>query len=103
MYLVLHPEGKTEDEIAFEGIASLRAFWTSIGAPETLADYDIDDSKLELMAEKATVNGPLGNFSNLNKDDVLVDFKSFIIRELKNVTLELSPCVTFFVIQVTLN
>ena len=70
------PEGKTEEEIAFEGIERLRAFWTSIGAPKTLADYDIDDSKLDLMAEKATVNGPLGNFSNLNKDDVLSILKA---------------------------
>ena len=59
----VNPEGKTDEEIAFEGIDNLRAFWKSIGAPETLADYDIDDSKLELMAEKATVNGPLGNFA----------------------------------------
>ena len=70
------PEGKTEEEIAFEGIERLRSFWTSIGAPKTLADYDIDDSKLELMAEKATVNGPLGNFGNLDKDDVLSILKA---------------------------
>ena len=81
----------------------LRAFWTSIGAPETLAYYDIDDSKLDLMAEKATVNGPLGKFSNLNKDDVLVDFKSFIIRELKNVTHGVISVRDVFVIQGTLN
>ena len=63
----VNPEGKTTEEIAFEGIERLRAFWTSIGAPETLAYYDIDDSKLELMAEKATVNGPLGKFAVLIK------------------------------------
>ncbi|KAA0944004.1 iron-containing alcohol dehydrogenase [Sporosarcina sp. ANT_H38] len=70
------PEGKTQDEVAFEGIARLRAFWTSIGAPETLADYNIDDSQLELMAEKATVNGSIGNFSNLDKNDVLSILKA---------------------------
>ena len=54
-----------------------RAFWTSIGAPETLADYDIDDSKIELMAEKATVNGPLGKFAIiLNKEEVLSILKA---------------------------
>ena len=39
-------------------------FGQLLGAPETLADYDIDDSKIELMAQKATVNGPLGKFQS---------------------------------------
>ncbi len=69
-------EGKTEEEVAFEGIERLSSFWKSIGAPNTLADYDIDDSKLDLMAEKATVNGTLGKFSNLTKDDVLSILKA---------------------------
>jgi len=66
----VNPAGKTTEEIAYEGIDSLRAFWTSIGAPETLSYYGIDDSKIEVMAEKATVNGPLGNFAHLGKEDV---------------------------------
>ena len=72
----VEPEGKTELEIAFEGIDRLRAFWTSIGAPETLAYYNIDDSKLGLMADKATVNGPLGNFNSLDYEDVLSILKA---------------------------
>lgn len=69
-------DGKSDEEIAFEGIDNLRTFWTSIGAPEKLADYDIDDSKLEIMAEKATINGPLGNFAVLAKEDVLTILKA---------------------------
>ncbi|WJY27810.1 MULTISPECIES: iron-containing alcohol dehydrogenase [Sporosarcina] len=65
------PEGKSDEEIAIEGIEKLEAFWSSIGAPRKLADYDIDDSKIELMAEKAAVNGPLGNFAKLSKQDVV--------------------------------
>ncbi|MCA1057212.1 iron-containing alcohol dehydrogenase [Rossellomorea aquimaris] len=65
------PTGKTEEETALEGIAKLREFWSSIGAPSRLADYDIDDSKLDLMADKAMVNGEFGNFNPLNKEDVL--------------------------------
>ncbi|MGR3765535.1 iron-containing alcohol dehydrogenase [Rossellomorea sp. NS-SX7] len=65
------PTGKTEEETALEGIAKLREFWSSIGAPSTLADYDIDDSKLDLMADKAMANGEFGNFNKLNKEDVL--------------------------------
>ncbi|MBE1556392.1 iron-containing alcohol dehydrogenase [Sporosarcina limicola] len=69
-------EGKTAEEIAFEGIDNLRSFWTSLGAPETLAYYDIDDSKLELMVEKASVNGPFGGFNSLNKEAVLSILKA---------------------------
>jgi alcohol dehydrogenase len=65
------PAGKSEEEVALEGIEKLREFWTSIGAPSRLSDYDIDDSQLDLMADKAMVNGEFGNFNKLNKDDVL--------------------------------
>ncbi|MGM0754300.1 MAG: iron-containing alcohol dehydrogenase [Bacillota bacterium] len=65
------PAGKSEEEVALEGIEKLREFWTSIGAPSRLADYDIDDSQLDLMADKAMINGEFGNFNKLNKDDVL--------------------------------
>lgn len=65
------PAGKSEEEVALEGIDKLREFWSSLGAPSRLADYDIDDSKLDLMADKAMVNGEFGNFNKLNKDDVL--------------------------------
>ncbi|MGM0841388.1 MAG: iron-containing alcohol dehydrogenase [Bacillota bacterium] len=65
------PAGKSEEEVALEGIEKLREFWTNIGAPSRLADYDIDDSQLDLMADKAMVNGEFGNFNKLNKEDVL--------------------------------
>ncbi|MEI2664340.1 iron-containing alcohol dehydrogenase [Rossellomorea sp. LJF3] len=65
------PAGKSEEEVALEGIEKLREFWSSLGAPSRLADYDIDDSKLDLMADKAMVNGEFGNFNKLKKDDVL--------------------------------
>ncbi|RUT40714.1 iron-containing alcohol dehydrogenase [Paenibacillus anaericanus] len=68
--------GKTDHEIAEEGIAALRAFWDSIGAPSRLADYEIDDSKLEAMADKAVRFGPFGNFAKLNKQDVLEIYRS---------------------------
>ncbi len=72
----VHPEGKTPETIAYEGIDALRAFWTALGAPKTLADYKIDGSKLELMAEKATANGALGQFTKLDKADVLSILKA---------------------------
>ena len=66
----VNPEGKSNEDIAEEGINKLRTYWTSIGAPETLADFDIDDSKIDLMAEKAAAHGPVGRFGKLNKDEV---------------------------------
>lgn len=65
------PEGKSDREAGLEGIEALRTFWTSIGAPSRLADYDIDDSRLEEMAEKTLFNGPFGNFTKLDREDVV--------------------------------
>lgn len=68
--------GKTDEETALEGIGKLREFWNSIGAPSRLADYDIDDSQIELMADKATVNGEFGNFAKLNHADVVSIYRA---------------------------
>ncbi len=67
----IDPSGKDDETVALEGIAALRAFWSSIGAPSRLADYGIDDSQLETMADKAVRFGPFGNFAVLGKADVL--------------------------------
>jgi alcohol dehydrogenase len=65
------PAGKTAEEAGLEGIQKLREYWNSIGAPARLADYNIDDSKLELMADRAMVYGEFGNFTKLKREDVL--------------------------------
>ncbi|NEW07472.1 iron-containing alcohol dehydrogenase [Paenibacillus sp. SYP-B3998] len=62
---------KTDRQVAEEGIAALRQFFNSIGAPARLADYNIDDSTIELMADKAMVYGNFGNFKKLTREDVL--------------------------------
>ncbi|WP_410767692.1 iron-containing alcohol dehydrogenase [Fontibacillus sp. BL9] len=67
----VNPEGKSDTEVAEEGIEALRSFWNSIGAPSRLADYEIDESNLELMADKAVRFGSFGNFALLDKQDVL--------------------------------
>lgn len=72
----VEPDGKTVEEIANEGIDNLREYWTSLGAPETLAHYDIDDSNLELMVEKAMVYGRFGNFVPLEAEDVRAILKA---------------------------
>ncbi|WP_077214423.1 iron-containing alcohol dehydrogenase [Bacillus dakarensis] len=70
------PTGKSDEEAGLEGIEKLREFWNSIGAPSRLADYDIDDSQIEVMADKAMVNGEFGNFKKLNRDDVLAIYRA---------------------------
>lgn len=72
----VNPQGKSDEEVAIEGIEHLRSFWNSIDAPSTLADYNIDDSKLEEMADKATYNGPFGRFMMLEKEDVLSIYRA---------------------------
>ncbi|MDN4609097.1 iron-containing alcohol dehydrogenase [Sporosarcina highlanderae] len=66
----VNPEGKSDEEIAIEGIDNLRSYWTAIGAPERLSDYGIDGSKIDIMAKKAAVNGPLGKFAQLSEEEV---------------------------------
>ncbi|MCL7749905.1 iron-containing alcohol dehydrogenase [Halalkalibacter alkaliphilus] len=63
-------EGKSDQEIALEGIEKLSSFWTSLGAPNRLADYDINDSQIEKMAMLASNRGKFGNFKPLEKEDV---------------------------------
>ncbi|KQX57276.1 MULTISPECIES: iron-containing alcohol dehydrogenase [unclassified Paenibacillus] len=62
---------KSDRQVAEEGIAALREFLASIGAPSRLSDYDIDDSTIELMADKAMVYGDFGNFKKLTREDVV--------------------------------
>ncbi|GFZ84706.1 NADH-dependent alcohol dehydrogenase [Paenibacillus marchantiophytorum] len=62
---------KSDRQIAEEGIAALRDFFAAIGAPSKLADYNIDDSTLEIMTDKAMVYGDFGNFKKLTREDVV--------------------------------
>jgi len=75
----LSPEGKTDEEIGREGIEALRSFWSSIGAPSRLADYEIDDSRLDDLVEKSFVKGEqIGRYKVLDKDCV----RDILIRSL---------------------
>ncbi|MED3729162.1 iron-containing alcohol dehydrogenase [Priestia endophytica] len=70
----METEGKTDKEIVLEGIDKLSAFWSSLGAPSRLADYNIGDDRLEEIAEIAAREmeyGGFGNFKKLTKEDVL--------------------------------
>lgn len=64
------PAGKTAKETGLEGIEKLSEFWNRIGAPSKLADYGIDDNKLDLMVDRAMARGNFGKFKLLKKKDV---------------------------------
>ncbi|MFB9757148.1 iron-containing alcohol dehydrogenase [Ectobacillus funiculus] len=72
----IQTEGKSDREVALEGIEALRSFWTSIGAPARLADYKIGDEHIELMADKTIINGSFGNFKKLTKEDVMEIYRA---------------------------
>ncbi len=70
------PDFKDLEWTAKQGIKKLKEFFSEIGMPVTLKELDIPEDRLEEMAEKATQNGPQGNFVKLDKDDVLNIYKS---------------------------
>lgn len=66
----VNAEGKTDKEIALEGIQATRDFFTRIGAESRLADFGIGSDKLDRMAEEAVRYGAIGSFKRLEKQDV---------------------------------
>ncbi|KOO52718.1 iron-containing alcohol dehydrogenase [Priestia koreensis] len=60
------------DQLAKETISKLSAFWTSLGAPTKLSDYDIDNKELDLMVERAMVGETIGSYVPLTKEDVRI-------------------------------
>jgi len=70
------PDFKDLEWTAKQGIKKLKEFFSEIGMPVTLAELDIPADRLEEMAEKATENGPIGSFVELDTEDVLKIYKS---------------------------
>ena len=65
---------------ALEGIGRLKQFFKSIGLPVSLKELDIQDDRLEEMAQKCKIvnkqEGTIGNFVKLNQQDILNILKS---------------------------
>ncbi|WP_114570232.1 iron-containing alcohol dehydrogenase [Exiguobacterium flavidum] len=57
-------------KMANDTIDALSAFWTSLGAPTHLANYDIDASTVEPIVKAAMSRGDFGNFKSLGEQDV---------------------------------
>jgi alcohol dehydrogenase YqhD (iron-dependent ADH family) len=69
------PAGRSDREVGLEGIERLRQFWSSIGAPARLADYNIGGDQIAVMAEKATPGGATGRFRRLTKADAAAIYR----------------------------
>lgn len=73
----VNPQGKSDEQVGEEGIQALRNFWNSIGAPARLADYNIGDQDIELMADKAINRfGPFGGFKPLQREDLVAIYSA---------------------------
>lgn len=66
----IDPAGKSDEEVAREGIDRTEAFFKEIGSPISLGELDIDDTNIEEMSQRVTKAGPLGNVKKLGKEDV---------------------------------
>lgn len=59
------------EQCVLEGIKRLTSFYQELGLPTTLHEVNIDSSRFEEMATKATEHGPLGSFVKLEKEDII--------------------------------
>lgn len=70
--LEVNPDNKTDMEIAEEGIHRLSEVWTSWGAPNRLADYNIPAEEINDVAKKTIDIVPnCGNYAPLSEEDVV--------------------------------
>ncbi|MCL1836943.1 MAG: iron-containing alcohol dehydrogenase [Treponema sp.] len=58
------------EQAALEGIFRMKNFFRSIGLPVSLAEANIDASRIGEMAHRAVKFGPLGNFRKLEEKDI---------------------------------
>ncbi|GAA4877515.1 iron-containing alcohol dehydrogenase [Paenibacillus vulneris] len=64
------PAGKSDEQIALEGIQATRDYFTRIGAPSRLSELNIDAKELDRMAKETVRFGPVGSFKALHESDV---------------------------------
>lgn len=64
-------EEKTKEDIALQGIKSFESFLRDMGLPRTFTEAGLPTDEFELMAEKATENGPFGNLKKIYKEDIV--------------------------------
>lgn len=64
---------KNDSDIALEGIKITKNFFDQLKTEAQITPWQLNvkDEDIELMAKKATQNGPIGNFKKLYKEDVI--------------------------------
>ena len=70
----IDPTQKTDEELALAGIAALRSYFKSIGAPTTFTEVGITEDLLPAMAE--TSNRYPTAYSDFTTEDILAVYKS---------------------------
>lgn len=70
-----YEEGESDDRKALRAIEEYEKFLQDIGMPIRFEDENLNDKDIELMAKKATLEGPLGNFKKLDREDVYEIYK----------------------------
>jgi hypothetical protein len=60
-----------DEEVALKGIDSTKNFFKEIGLPTTLKEMGIDDKRLKEMAKQCAEQGKVGNFVELDTNDVI--------------------------------
>jgi alcohol dehydrogenase YqhD (iron-dependent ADH family) len=61
---------------ALEGISRVEAFYREIGLPVSLSEIGIGEDKFEEMAAKCVEDGPVGQFRELKKEDIMEIYRS---------------------------
>ena len=63
-------EGKSDSDVARDGAKALRDFWNSLGAPNRLSDYNIDDKEMETIVDKTFIKPGVGVYKELDRESV---------------------------------
>lgn len=64
-------EFENPEKTALAGIEKMTEFFKKVGLPTSLREANIDESKIEEMAQKCTKDGPVGGMKALYKQDVI--------------------------------
>lgn len=67
----IEPNFNDLEGVALKGIEATKAFYQKVGLPTSFTQANIPTDQFKIMAEKCTMNGPVGNFKQLNTEDVL--------------------------------
>lgn len=65
----INEEGKTDEEIALEGINKTKEYFSKIGAPVSLKEVNLSKEHIDKIVENANFNGS-GSYKKIYKDDV---------------------------------